>query len=97
MLVLLLQIFNALWIAEVIPKGWMVAHVLPLLKPGNSALFLQSFRPVSINSCMEKATEKLVNERLQWRLEVSNNLPQNMTEFQRCRCTVDSILDLVTH
>lgn len=40
--------------------------------------------------------EALINERLQWKLDPSGVLPEQMAEFHRDRCTIDSVLDLVT-
>lgn len=92
----LLQFFNCIWEDEILPECWKIAQVVPILKPGKSPLSVESFRPVSLTSCIGKLMEKLVNERLQWWLEVNDVLPYQMTGFRRHRCTMDSVIDLVT-
>lgn len=95
--ILLLQLFNRVWQQERLPQDWKLAKVVPLLKPGKSPMSLESFRPVSLTSCIGKVMKKLINERLQWWVEENNALSSHLARLRRRRCTMDCILNLVTH
>lgn len=66
------------------------------LKPGKSPISLDAFRPLSLTSCIDKVMEKLISQRLQWWIEENNVLSPYLASFRRRRCTIDSVLDLVT-
>lgn len=78
------------------PISWKLAKLAALLKPGKSLMALESFRPVSLTNCISKIMEKMINERLMYWIETQHVLPGNISGFRRGRCTMDSIIDLVT-
>lgn len=57
---------------------------------------VDSFRTVSLTSCLAKVVERLINERLRGRLEFLGDLPEHMAGFRRGCCTMRCVLNLVT-
>ena len=57
-----LALFNASWAAGRLPVDWKKADVVPIPKPRDR----QSFRPISLTSCLSKTAERMVLNRLQW-------------------------------
>ena len=68
----LLYIFNLSIDKSECPQIWRRAIIIPLLKQGKSAADLASFRPISLTSCVFKALEIMIGERL-FHLAESNN------------------------
>lgn len=84
----LLVILNDVWTEETLPDSWRLAKVVPLFKYGKTPAALESFRPVSLTSCVGKLMEKRVHLRLQWWFESNCVLPAEMTIFHPLRCTI---------
>ena len=57
-----------------IPKAWRNAVISPILKKGKPQEDLNSYRPISITSCLGKIAERMINSRLYWWLESSGHL-----------------------
>lgn len=92
----LLTWFNSIWDSGDVPEEWKVATVVPLLKPGKPPDKAESYRPISLTSCISKLFERLVQWRLRWYLEERMCLPECMTGFRRGLAAQDSILDLTS-
>ena len=60
----LLEIFNASFHHSNIPQLWRHAIIIPLLKAGKPASEIESFRPISLTSCVVKVLERLIADRL---------------------------------
>ena len=70
----LLQIYNHSWEQGVLPQIWREAN---------------SYRPVSLTSCVVKTMERIVNERLKWYLETEDLLAPEQAGFRQLRSTED--------
>ena len=96
----LLSIFNIIWSQHVYPVSWRIGTVLSFLKPGKDPGCVQSYRPISLTSCVGKVLEKVVNCRLVQVLEFRNLLPDEQNGFRKMRSTTDSLVrfssDIVT-
>ena len=69
-----------------IPKVWRNAILTPILKKGKPQDDLNSYRPISITSCLSKLSERMVNSRLYWWLETSGQLSKFQAGFRAgCR------------
>ena len=88
---LLLAIFNAIWLRGSYPSRWKYAIVLPFLKPGKPSDSVKSYRPISLTCSIGKLLEKMVNIRLMHTLERNNMLPVGQSGFRRMRGTLDSL------
>lgn len=58
---------------------------------------LASFRPIRFTSCVKNLFEKkkYYNQRLQWWLQTTKSLPDELAGFRSKRYTMNCILDLV--
>jgi hypothetical protein len=61
---LLTKLFNACLTHSYFPKSWKLAKILPIPKKGNVSSDPNSFRPISLLSCLGKCFEKI----MLWRL-----------------------------
>ena len=85
----LLQIYNHSWEQGVLPQIWREATMIPILKKGKDPKKANSYRPVSLTSCVVKTHERIVNERLKWYLETENLLAPEQAGFRQFRSTED--------
>ena len=60
----LLQLYNASWKSGQIPKMWKKAIQIPIHKSGESKNMPESYRPISLTSCLCKLMERILNHRL---------------------------------
>ena len=68
-LVELLRLANTSWRKTKIPQSWKHALIVPIHKPGKDPKEPESYRPISLLSCVGKVVERMVNRRLTWILE----------------------------
>ena len=70
----LLNALNDLQTSRQFPDAWGKEVKLPTLKPGKDPLQPESYRPISLTSCLCKLLERMVNHRFMWFLEKNNIL-----------------------
>jgi len=87
----LLQIFNASWKSGKIPKAWKSAIQIPVLKQGKPQNKAESYRPISLTSCLCKLFERILNYRLVWYLEKNHLLTDAQAGFRKHRSTEDQV------
>lgn len=92
----LLDFFNNSWETGQVPSVWKNGRIIPILKPGKSPYDIASYRPIALSSCIGKLMEKMVNYRLEWYLENTDQYPDVMSGFRRGRSSLDNVIDLVT-
>ena len=63
-LVELLEIFNDSFLHADIPQFWRHGIIIPILKAGKPASDVDSYRPISLTSCMVKLLERMISNRL---------------------------------
>ena len=87
----LLGLFNTSWKTGLIPSIWKKAILIPILKAGKPRNKGNSYRPISLTSCMCKLMERMVNKRLMWYLERNKILMDEQAGFRQFRSTEDQI------
>ncbi|GFR73090.1 LINE-1 retrotransposable element ORF2 protein [Elysia marginata] len=87
----LLQLYNTTWTTGNIPQIWKEAMMIPIYKQGKDKKKPESYRPVSLLSCLGKTMERMVNSRMTWHLEENNILVEEQAGFQRGSYTEDQI------
>lgn len=93
----LLRLLNDIWCRnKSFPRMWRNATVIPILKPGKNSTKTESYRPISLTSCLCKIMEGMVNRRLVWLLETNNFFNDNQAGFRRRHSTVDHLVTLET-
>lgn len=69
--------------------------MVPLLKPGKSPLYLLSYCPVALASCIGKLMEKMIFFRMEWLLEKEKAYHDIMSGFRHGRSSIDGVIYLI--
>jgi ribonuclease HI len=87
----LLQLMNESWRTGIVPQVWREAIMIPVHKKGKDKSKADSYRPISLTSCMGKLAERLINTRLMWHLEQKQHIGPEQAAFRRNRSTEDQV------
>ena len=87
----LLKIFNASWNNASVPQSWRDATMIPIPKIGKDKSKADSYRPISLTSCVGKLLERLINTRLTWYLEKEQIISTRQAGFRHHRSTEDQV------
>ena len=68
-LLLLLNIFNQIWISGDFPSDWRKVIIIPVPKPGKDPTNPTIYHPIALTRCICKTMEWMINHRLVWYLE----------------------------
>ena len=93
---LLLYIFNHIWLTQDFPTSWKTAIIIPVPKPGNVLSDPGRYWPIAHTSYLCKPMEQIVNSRLTWYLERHMVITEYQSGFRRRRSTVDNLVTLET-
>ena len=91
---LLLEVYNHIWQTGDFPDCWHEAIVIPIPKPGKDHSDPNSYRPISLTSCVCKTLERMINDRLVWYFEHNNILTDIQCGFRKRKSTVDHLVRL---
>lgn len=91
-----LDILNCLWSKQIIPLAWKTQCVIPLLKPDKPPNNPNSYRPISLSSCLGKIFENMIKLRLDWFIESNGIIPHVQFGFRCGRSCADSFVSLVS-
>lgn len=94
---LILDFYNQCLLGCPIPKSWKTLLTYPFLKPGKDPLKHNSYRPISLGSCVGKNFESLIKNRLEWIIENRQLLSPLQTAFRKGRSVLDNIAYLTTY
>ena len=75
-----LGIFNNSWKTGHVPQSWQEAEMVPIHKKGKDRTNTDSYRYISLTSCVGKLMKRLINTRLVWHLQ------NNITRASDCWC-----------
>ena len=90
----LLGLINHSWTTGEVPSSWKNSIVIPILKANKEPTDPDSYRPVSLISCVSKVLEKMVNKRLYWQLEKNDSFSDTQCGFRKKRSTEDILVGL---
>lgn len=93
----LLQIYNNILTEGIFPKMWKLAKVVPLLKSNSDPFDMNSYRPISLISCLSKLLEKILAKRIQFWLTNGKFIDENQMGFQKGTSTTDALVKLSIH
>jgi len=88
---ILLLVFNLSWHTGKFPSKWKEAHIRPILKKGKDKHHPESYRPISLLSCIGKLLERIINRRLIWHLESHSILTPTQTGYRQHHSTEDQL------
>jgi ribonuclease HI len=89
---LVLYCFNRSWTEGICPQSWRNAAIVPILKAGKSPDAIDSYRPISLTSCLGKLLERVIANRLMHLAETRGLLCDDQAGFRGLRSTEDQIL-----
>ena len=90
----LLRLANRSYRKGEIPKSWKHSLIVPIPKAGKDLTKPDSYRPISLLSCVRKVVEKLVNTRMSWILETKGKFSPTQCGFRKRRSTEDLLVHL---
>lgn len=94
---ILINLFNNIWKNNIdIPEDWNNYNIIPILKPGKPTNVAESYRPISLASCVLKTYERIVKNRIEHWLEMNNKIPKGQFGFRKGCSTQESLADFVT-
>ena len=95
-LLLLLNIFNQIWISGDFSSDWRKAIIIPIPKPGKDPTNPTNYHPITLRSCICKTMERMINRRLAWYLESHKLLTNVQCGSKSRRTTVDHLVRFET-
>ena len=87
----LLQLFSDGWRTGTVPQVWREAIMIPILQRGKDKSKAESYRPISLTSCVGKLMERLISTKLMWHLENKTHVTPEQAAFRQDRSTEDQI------
>lgn len=87
----LLQMYNESWKSGIVPQIWKEATMVPVHKKGKEKSKADSYRPISLLSCVGKLLERMINTRLMWHLEEKNHISPEQAAFRSNHSTEDQV------
>jgi Reverse transcriptase (RNA-dependent DNA polymerase) len=87
----LLKMFNEIFTLGCCPKSWKDSKVVSILKPGKPPNDANSYRPISLLSCIRKLFEKIVCTRLDHWAEKFEVLSESQFSFRKGKGTRDCL------
>ena len=91
----LLHILNVSWKTGSLPDAWRKAIFIPIHKQGKDSSKVESYRPVSLTSCVSKVFETILLSRMEQLLCDSDSpveqLHRAQTGFRRCASTEEQL------
>ena len=72
--------------------GEIKMNIIP--KPGKDISDPTNYRPIALTSCVCKAMERMVNDRLVWYLERNKIITPTQSGFRKGRSTTDQLVRL---
>jgi potassium voltage-gated channel Eag-related subfamily H protein 8 len=94
LLILILALFNSIYLDGLFPECWRTAIILAIPKPGKDPKYAENYRPISLTNCLCKLLEKIVNTRLMWFLETEGVIGIEQSGFRGNRSTTDQLTRL---
>lgn len=88
----LLNIYNSLWQKKLVPESWKTQCVIPILKPNKQPDDYNSYRPISLASCIGKLFEQMIKLRLDYFVEKNKLLPDFQFGFRKGKSSTDSFV-----
>ena len=88
----LLDLFNLSLKTATTPQSWKNATIVPILKPNKPPSCLDSYRPISLTSCIAKLFERILSERLYDHGEREGLFSSAQAGFRRGRGVEDQVL-----
>lgn len=97
------HIFNCLWQKQSVPESWKTQCVIPILKPNKDTFDRNSYRSISLASCLGKIFEQIMKLLLDYferkgksscqQTRISWGLHLICPTMQTCSCKIKNFFD----
>ena len=87
----LTDIYNEILQTGRYPSRWKTAKIIPILKKDKDSQEPNSYRPISLLSCLSKLLEKILARRITYWLTHENLLSKNQYGFKQGLSTIDAL------
>lgn len=84
-------IFNMCLIVGYFPEKWKCGKILPCCKPGKSPAQIESYRPISLLSCLSKLFERVILNQLNDYMDTSEIVPKQQYGFTKGKSCVHQL------
>lgn len=88
------EFYNTIWRKGEFPSEWQNAIVVPIYKRGKPKTSPNSYRPISLTSCLCKLMEKVVSKRMDWYFVTNNIITNSQFGFRTSLSTLDGLISL---
>ena len=78
-----------------VPAAWKFGVLIPIPKPGKDATKIESYRPISLLSCIGKLADRIITTRFVYHMEAQGLLSSSQAGFRQNRGTEDVGMELV--
>lgn len=82
----------AVWEEGRLPGAWEDAVVIPIRKPGKDPSKPTSYRPIALKTNVCKVMERVITQRLSYKLEKRGRLAGCQSGFRRGSNTMDAVV-----
>jgi hypothetical protein len=79
------------------PNSFLQADIIPIPKPNKTPKNIENYRPIALTSCLSKLLERIIINRLKWRLEKDKTLLPHQSGFRTGRNTLDILQRFTTN
>lgn len=94
---LLQRIFTACLRSGYFPKNWKLSRIRCICKPGKSASKIDSYRPVSLLSCISKIFERVILDELNAFIDVHRIIPPHQFGFRSGKSCTHQLFKITRH
>ena len=91
---MLVELFNISWASASIPIDWKEGIICPIPKPGKNLSQVNSYRPITLLSCLGKVLEKIIKNRLGYEMEKKELYHYSQLGFRKGKGTRDALVRL---
>ena len=88
----ILDLINHSYHKSILPEDWKKANIIPIPKPHQ----LNSYRPISLTSCLSKLAERMILQRLRWKVGPLNPNVYGFTKGASTAHAFSTLLHLIS-
>lgn len=93
----LIDIYNLILSEGEFPSQWKKAKIIPILKPNSDPFQPNSYRPISLLSCLSKLLEKIIAKRIQYWITTESLMTPNQIAYQIGLSTTDALIKVSSY
>ncbi|CAH2095351.1 unnamed protein product [Euphydryas editha] len=95
-LIYILKLYNKIWQNNLFPDLWRTSIIIPIPKPGKDHTLPSNYRPIALTCNLCKILEKIIANRIRWKLEHEELISPYQSGFRKFRSINDHLILLDT-